>query len=124
VRTIARVIRWAGSRCSRMSKARCVSPRRSSSTSPSSTRRPVFCPPATHERAVVQAGSIFVMTELEAPAIESYRQREANPEASAKAATRYADAVAAAKKSGIRESNPLLELAFVCLGRCSGYSVV
>ena len=42
-------------------------------------------PPATHERAVVQGWSIFAMTELEAPAIESARQREANPEASAKA---------------------------------------
>ena len=51
-------------------------------------------PPATHERAVVQGWSIFAMTELEAPAIESYRQREANPEASAKAAARCAEAVA------------------------------
>ena len=51
-------------------------------------------PPATHERAVVQGWSIFAMTELEAPAIESYRQREANPEASAQAAARCADAVA------------------------------
>ena len=51
-------------------------------------------PPATHERAVVQGWSVFAMTELEAPAIESYRQREANPEASAKAAARCADAVA------------------------------
>jgi glutathione S-transferase len=49
---------------------------------------------ATQERAVVQGWSIFAMTELEAPAIESYRQREANPEASAKAAARCADAVA------------------------------
>ncbi|MGO9899779.1 MAG: glutathione S-transferase family protein [Solirubrobacteraceae bacterium] len=52
-------------------------------------------PAATHERAVVQGWSIFAMTELEAPAIESYRQRQANPEASAKAAERCADAVAA-----------------------------
>ena len=51
-------------------------------------------PAATHERAVVQAWSIFAMTELEAPAIESYRQREANPETSAKAAARCANAVA------------------------------
>ena len=51
-------------------------------------------PPATHERAIVQGWSIFAMTELEAPAIESYRQREANPEGSAKAAARCADAVA------------------------------
>jgi len=51
-------------------------------------------PPATHERTVVQAWSIFATTELEAPAIESARQREANPEASAKAAARCADAVA------------------------------
>jgi glutathione S-transferase len=51
-------------------------------------------PPATHERAVVQVWSIFAMTELEAPAIESYRQREANAEASARAAARCADAVA------------------------------
>ena len=36
-------------------------------------------PPATHERAVVQGWSIFAMTELEAPAIESRSQREANP---------------------------------------------
>lgn len=50
--------------------------------------------PATHERAVIQGWSIFAMTELEAPAIESSRQREANPEASAKAAARCADAVA------------------------------
>jgi glutathione S-transferase len=34
------------------------------------------------------------MTELEAPAIESARQREANPEVSAKAAARCAEAVA------------------------------
>jgi glutathione S-transferase len=51
-------------------------------------------PPATHERALVQGWSIFGMTELEAPAIESYRQREANAEASAKAAARCAEAVA------------------------------
>ena len=38
-------------------------------------------PPATHERTVVQGWSIFAMTELEAPAIESARQREANAEA-------------------------------------------
>ena len=52
-------------------------------------------PPATHDRAVVQGWGIFAMTELEAPAIESYRQRETNPEASAKAAARCEDAVAA-----------------------------
>jgi glutathione S-transferase len=53
-------------------------------------------PPAgTHERAVVQGWSIFAMTELEAPAIESYRQRETNPEAAAKAAARCADAAKA-----------------------------
>lgn len=51
-------------------------------------------PPATHERAVVQGWSIFAMTELEPPAIESYRQREANPQASAKAVMRCADALA------------------------------
>ena len=51
-------------------------------------------PPATHERAVVQGWSIFAMTELEAPAIESRSQREANPDASARAAARCADAVA------------------------------
>jgi glutathione S-transferase len=52
-------------------------------------------PPAgTHERAVVQGWAIFAMTELEAPAIECRRQREANPEASAKAAARCTDAVA------------------------------
>jgi glutathione S-transferase len=50
--------------------------------------------PGTHERAVVQGWAIFAMTELEAPAIESRRQREANPEAAAKAAARCADAVA------------------------------
>jgi glutathione S-transferase len=37
--------------------------------------------------------SIFAMTELEAPAIESARQRDPNPEASAKAAARCAEAV-------------------------------
>jgi glutathione S-transferase len=51
-------------------------------------------PPATHDRAVAQGWSIFAMTELEAPAIESYRQRDVNPEASAKASVRCADAVA------------------------------
>jgi len=51
-------------------------------------------PPATHERAIVQGLSIFAMTEFEAPAIESYRQRETNPEASARAAARCVDAVA------------------------------
>jgi glutathione S-transferase len=56
--------------------------------------RELLPPPGTHERAVAQGWSIFAMTEIEAPAIESARQREANPEASAKAATRCADAVA------------------------------
>jgi glutathione S-transferase len=51
-------------------------------------------PPATHDRAVVQGWSIFAMTELEEPAIESNRQREANPDASAEAAVRCRDAVA------------------------------
>jgi glutathione S-transferase len=51
-------------------------------------------PHATHERAVAQGWSIFAMTELEARAIESSRQRGANPEASADAAERCADAVA------------------------------
>jgi glutathione S-transferase len=50
-------------------------------------------PPATHERALAQGWSIFAMTELEAPAIETARQREANPAASAKAAARCAEAV-------------------------------
>jgi glutathione S-transferase len=50
-------------------------------------------PPSTHERAVVQGWSIFAMTEIEAPAIDSARQRESNPEASAKAAARCAKAV-------------------------------
>jgi glutathione S-transferase len=52
-------------------------------------------PPATRERALVQGWSIFAMTELEAPVIEVYRQREANPGAAAKAAARCAHAVAA-----------------------------
>ena len=57
-------------------------------------------PPAgTHERAVTQGWSIFAMTELEAPAIESYRQREANPEASRAAAARCANAVTALEKA-------------------------
>lgn len=52
-------------------------------------------PPAgTHERALVQQWAIFAMTELEAPAIESYRQREINPEASATAAERARRSVA------------------------------
>jgi glutathione S-transferase len=51
-------------------------------------------PAATHERAVVQGWSIYAMTEVEAPAIESRRLREADPEASAKAADRCAAAVA------------------------------
>jgi len=52
-------------------------------------------PVAKHERAVVQGWSIFAMTELEAPAIDSYRQRESNPEAAATAAARCADAAKA-----------------------------
>ncbi|MGP0048744.1 MAG: glutathione S-transferase family protein [Solirubrobacteraceae bacterium] len=52
-------------------------------------------PPATHERTVVQGWSIFAMTEIEAPAIECFRQLEANPQAAAKAATRCAHAIAA-----------------------------
>ena len=55
--------------------------------------------PATHERAVVQGMAIFAMTELEAPAIESYRQREANHEASAQAAARSAKAVAVLERA-------------------------
>jgi glutathione S-transferase len=51
-------------------------------------------PAATHERAVVQGWAIFAMTELEAPAIESARQRESNPDAAAKSAARCAGAVA------------------------------
>ena len=51
-------------------------------------------PAATHERALVQQWAIFAMTELEAPAIESARQRETNPEASAKAAERARKSVA------------------------------
>jgi glutathione S-transferase len=51
-------------------------------------------PLGTHEREVVQGWSIFAMTELEAPAIESRRQRESNPEAAANAAARCAEAVA------------------------------
>jgi glutathione S-transferase len=56
-------------------------------------------PPATHEHAIVQGWSIFAMTELEAPAVESNRQREANPDASAKAAARCADAVAVLERA-------------------------
>jgi glutathione S-transferase len=56
-------------------------------------------PAATHERAVVQGWSIFAMTELEAPAIESYRHRESNPEAAAKAAARCAAAVAVLERA-------------------------
>jgi glutathione S-transferase len=52
-------------------------------------------PDGTHERAVVQGWSIFAMTEVEAPAIECYHQREANPEGSAKAGARCAESVAA-----------------------------
>jgi glutathione S-transferase len=52
-------------------------------------------PAATHERAVVQGWSIFAMTEIEAPAIDSRRHRESDPDASAAAAARCADAVAA-----------------------------
>jgi glutathione S-transferase len=51
-------------------------------------------PPGTHQRAVVQGWSIFAMTELKAPAIESARLHEANSKASVKAAARCADAVA------------------------------
>ena len=61
-------------------------------------------PPATHERAVVQGWSIFAMTEVEAPAIESYRHREANPEVSSKAAARCADGVAVARGGSVRDA--------------------
>ncbi len=54
----------------------------------------LLAPPASHERAVAQGWSIFAMTEVEAPVIESYRQREADPEGAAKAAARCANAVA------------------------------
>jgi glutathione S-transferase len=64
-------------------------------------------PPATHKRAVVQAWSIFAMTELEAPAIEHARQREANPEAAAKAAARCADALAVLE-GALSETPPCL----------------
>jgi glutathione S-transferase len=64
-------------------------------------------PPGTHERAVVQGWAIFAMTELEAPAIESSRQREANPEASAKAAARCADALAVLE-GAISRTSPYL----------------
>jgi glutathione S-transferase len=56
-------------------------------------------PPGTHERAVVQGWSIFAMTELEAPAIESRRHREEHPDAAAKAAARCADSVAALERA-------------------------
>jgi glutathione S-transferase len=56
-------------------------------------------PPGTHERAVVQGWSIFAMTELEAPAIESRRLREEDPEAAAKAAARCADSVAVLERA-------------------------
>jgi glutathione S-transferase len=51
--------------------------------------------PGTHERAVVQGWSIFAMTELEGPAIERYRQRDANPDVAAAAAERATKALAA-----------------------------
>jgi glutathione S-transferase len=57
-------------------------------------------PPAgAHERAVVQGWSIFAMTELEAPAIESSRHREEYPEAAAKAAARCADSLAVLERA-------------------------
>jgi glutathione S-transferase len=54
----------------------------------------LMAPPGTHERALAQQWAIFAMTELEAPAIESARQRETNPEVSAKAAERARKSVA------------------------------
>jgi glutathione S-transferase len=57
-------------------------------------------PPAgTHERALAQQWAIFAMTELEAPAIESYRLSETDPEASAKAAERARKSVAALEEA-------------------------
>ncbi len=55
----------------------------------------LLAPDASHERALIQQWSIFAMTEIESPAIESMRTREADPERSAKAAGRAATAVAA-----------------------------
>jgi glutathione S-transferase len=57
-------------------------------------------PPAgTHERALVQQWSIFAMTELEAPAIDSARRREEHPELAAAAAERARAAVAALEQA-------------------------
>jgi glutathione S-transferase len=55
----------------------------------------LLAPDASHERALIQQWSIFAMTELEGPAIESMRTREADAERSAKAAGRAAAAAAA-----------------------------
>ena len=56
-------------------------------------------PPGTHERAVVQGWSIFAMTELEAPAIESRRHREEHPEAAANATARCAQSLAVLERA-------------------------
>ncbi len=55
----------------------------------------LLAPDGSHERALIQQWSIFSMTEIEPPAIESMRTREADPERSAKAAARAATAAAA-----------------------------
>ncbi len=55
----------------------------------------LLAPDGSHERALIQQWSIFAMTEIEPPAIESMRIREADPERSAKAVARAATAVAA-----------------------------
>jgi glutathione S-transferase len=84
-------------------------------------------PAATHEREVVQAWSIFAMTELEAPAIECARQREANPEASAKAAERCAGSVAVLE--GVLSGSPpylvgdRLTVADIVVGAVMGLAV-
>jgi glutathione S-transferase len=56
-------------------------------------------PQGTHERAVVQGWSIFAMTELEAPAIESRRHREDYPDAAAAAQARCAASIAVLERA-------------------------
>jgi glutathione S-transferase len=64
-------------------------------------------PVRSHERALVQQWAIFAMTELEAPAIDVLRHREAAPEIADKAKARVLKAVGAIEQ-GLSGSPPRL----------------
>lgn len=56
-------------------------------------------PEGSHARALVQQWAIFAMTELEAPALDVLRHREANPEIAGKASARVVKAAGAIEQA-------------------------